>query len=76
MTSDEVFNEEHKLRRQNAIVAGVCGGLVEFYGIRPFWFPLLFVVLMLPGGLPGFDPYLLLWLIVPRKREKRHLRCG
>ncbi len=56
----------HKLRRQNGIVAGVCGGLGEFYGISPFWFRLLFLILLLPGGLPGFLPYILLWLIIPR----------
>jgi len=56
----------NKLRRQNGIVAGVCGGLGEFYGISPFWFRLLFLILLLPGGLPGFLPYVLLWLVIPR----------
>lgn len=56
----------NKLRRQNGIVAGVCGGLGDFYGISPFWFRLLFLILLLPGGLPGFLPYVLLWLVIPR----------
>ena len=55
------------LRRQNGIIGGVCGGLAEFTGIGVFWFRLLFVLLLLPGGLPGLLPYLLLWLIIPRK---------
>ena len=59
----------NKLRRQNGILAGVCGGLAAFYGISPFWFRLLFLTLLLPGGLPGLVPYLILWLVIPRKRR-------
>ncbi|HSR66340.1 MAG TPA: PspC domain-containing protein [Acidobacteriota bacterium] len=57
---------ENKLRRQNGIVAGVCGGLGAFTGLNPMWFRILFLVLLMPGGLPGFLPYLILWLIVPK----------
>jgi phage shock protein C len=60
--------ETNKLRRQNGIIAGVCGGLGAFFGINPVWFRLLFLLLLLPGGLPGFLPYVLLWIIVPPKR--------
>jgi phage shock protein C len=60
--------DEHKLRRQNGIVAGVCGGLAEFTGINVFWFRLAFLILFLPGGLPGLVPYLILWIVIPRKR--------
>lgn len=62
------MTDDHKLRRQNGIVAGVCGGLAEFTGISVFWFRLLFIILMLPGGLPGVIPYLVLWLVIPPKR--------
>jgi phage shock protein PspC (stress-responsive transcriptional regulator) len=58
---------ENKLRRQNGIVAGVCGGLGEFFGINPLWFRLAFLLLLLPGGLPGLVPYIVLWLIMPRR---------
>jgi phage shock protein PspC (stress-responsive transcriptional regulator) len=58
----------NKLRRQNGIVAGVCGGLGEFFGISPWVFRIIFLLLMAPGGLPGLLPYLLLWLIVPARR--------
>jgi len=61
---------EHQLRRQNGIVAGVCGGLAEFTGINVFWFRLAFLLLALPGGLPGLVPYLILWIIIPRKRGR------
>jgi len=60
---------KNKLRRQNGIFAGVCGGLAAFYGISPFWFRLLFLILLLPGGFPGIVPYLILWIIIPRRRD-------
>ncbi len=59
--------EAAKLRRQNGIVAGVCGGLGAFYGIKPFWFRLLFLILLLPGGLPAILPYAILWVVIPRR---------
>ena len=61
------LTQEGKLRRQNGIVAGVCGGLGEFYGIKPIWFRILFLLLMLPGGFPGVLTYLVMWLAVPKR---------
>ncbi len=61
------FQTQNELRRQDGIVAGVCGGLAAFFGISAFWFRLLFILLMLPGGLPGLLPYIVLWIIIPRK---------
>jgi len=58
-----------KLRRQDPVIAGVCGGLGAFFGIRPLWFRILFLILLLPGGLPGLVPYLVLWLIIPKRRS-------
>jgi phage shock protein C len=46
-------------------IAGVCGGLGEYFDIDPIIFRILFVILILPGGLPGLIPYVLLWILVP-----------
>lgn len=59
--------KENKLRRQNGMVAGVCGGLGAFFGISPFWFRLLFLILMIPGGAPGLIPYVIMWIVIPRR---------
>jgi phage shock protein C len=58
---------EKQLRRSrhNRWIAGICGGLGEFFGLGAFWFRLLFFILLLPGGLPGLVPYIILWLIIP-----------
>lgn len=51
--------------RRNRIIAGVCGGLGEFFGIAPFWFRLGFLIALLPGGIPGILPYVIAWIIIP-----------
>lgn len=61
--------EVNKLRRQNGIVAGVCGGLGEFFGLNPWIFRIIFLILAMPGGLPGVLPYLLLWVLIPSRRS-------
>jgi len=48
------------------MIAGVCGGLAEFFGVRAFWFRLAFLIALIPGGVPGLGLYLLLWLIIPK----------
>ena len=57
----------NELRRQNGVIAGVCGGLGEFFGINPLWFRVVFIFLLLPGGLPGILPYVILWVVIPRQ---------
>ncbi len=51
--------------RRNRIIAGVCGGLGEFFGIGAVWFRLAFLIALIPGGVPGFLLYLLAWIIIP-----------
>ena len=62
-------NERGPVRRSrtNRIFAGVCGGLANFFGISAFWFRLAFLIALLPGGVPGFLLYLIMWLIIPNE---------
>jgi len=55
--------------RRNRVIAGVCGGLSEFFGISAFWFRLAFFIALIPGGVPGLVPYLVLWIIIPKDRS-------
>jgi phage shock protein C len=64
---DEMQEHYRTLRRQNGMIAGVCGGLGAFFGVSPWWFRILFLILLLPGGLPGFLPYVILWIAIPRR---------
>jgi phage shock protein C len=47
------------------MLAGVCGGLGQFFGISPAWFRIGFLIATIPGGIPGIGLYILMWLIVP-----------
>lgn len=49
------------------MLAGVCGGLGEFFGISPAWFRLAFLIMLLPGGVPGILAYTILWIIIPNE---------
>jgi phage shock protein PspC (stress-responsive transcriptional regulator) len=62
-------NQKQPLRRsrRNRVLAGVCGGLGEFFGISPFWFRLGMLLALIPGGVPGLLIYLLLWIMVPKE---------
>ncbi len=55
--------------RRDHVIAGVCGGLAEFFGISVVWFRLGFLIALIPGGVPGVGLYLLLWLILPKSAE-------
>ena len=52
--------------RSNRVIAGVCGGLGEFFGISATWFRIGFLIALIPGGIPGILLYLLLWLIITK----------
>jgi phage shock protein C len=60
-------NQRKPLRRskRNRIVAGVCGGLAEFFGISSFWFRLAFLIALIPGGVPGILVYLIALVMIP-----------
>ena len=60
-------NQKRALRRSksNRIIAGVCGGLAEFFGISSFWFRLALIIALIPGGVPGILIYLILWIVIP-----------
>ena len=43
------------------------GGLAEYFGVDATIIRIIAVVLLLPGWLPGFVPYVILWIIVPEE---------
>lgn len=59
--------QKQPLRRskRSRMIAGVCGGLSEFFGVSSFWFRLAFLLALIPGGVPGILVYVIMWMIVP-----------
>jgi len=61
--------EYKRLYRSNrdAMVAGVAGGLAEYFNVDPTLIRLAFVGLgIVSGGVPAVMLYGILWLVVPR----------
>lgn len=51
--------------RNEVIIAGVCGGLAEYFGIDPVIVRLIFVLVTLTSGI-GLLVYPILWLVMPK----------
>lgn len=49
------------------MIAGICGGLAEYFDVDPVIIRIIAFILLLPGGLPGLIPYCILWIIIPEK---------
>ena len=51
--------------RKHRVIAGVAAGLAERFGVPIWLMRLLWILLLLPGGIPGLVPYLFLWIVIP-----------
>ncbi len=49
-------------------LAGVCAAFANYFDIDVTLVRLIWVLLLLPGGLPGLVPYLICWLVIPEDR--------
>lgn len=50
--------------RRERMLAGVCGGLGEYFGMDPTWIRLIFILFFLLGG-STLLLYIIMWIIVP-----------
>lgn len=50
--------------RRDRMVAGVCGGLADYFQVDSTIIRLLFILFILLGG-SGVLAYLIMWLVVP-----------
>lgn len=61
--------------RKDRVLAGVCGGLGEYFDIDPIIFRLLFVVLVIMGG-SGVLLYILCWILIPEEASTAKEKDG
>lgn len=57
-----------KLTRSSSdkVVAGICGGLAERFGIDVTLVRLIYVLISIfSAGFPGFIVYVILWVLIP-----------
>ncbi len=63
-------NNRHLYRsREECIIAGVCGGLADFFGLNVSRVRLILLLLILFAGLSVWV-YIVLWLVVPLEPQR------
>jgi phage shock protein C len=67
--------QQRKLRRsRDRWLAGVCGGIAEFFGWSALATRLAFIaVSLLSAAFPGILVYLVLWIVMPPPARGFHL---
>lgn len=67
MNTNKPYRRLYRSRKQK-MIAGVCGGLGEHFGIDPTWIRLLFVLMFFALG-SALLIYVILWIIIPLEPE-------
>lgn len=52
--------------RKDKMIAGVCGGLADYFGMDSTWMRLIFILFLFLGG-STILVYLVMWLVVPKE---------
>ena len=56
-----------KRSNKNRMIAGVCGGLAEYFGMDPTVVRIIYVLVsILSAAFPGILVYLILWVVIPQ----------
>ncbi len=60
---------ENKLyRSDHRVIAGVCAGLAEYFGIDIVLFRIIYLVVSIfSAAFPGTLVYIILWIVMPSK---------
>ncbi len=51
--------------KNNSMIAGVCGGLGEYFDMDPTFIRLLWILFILAGG-SGILAYIIAWIVIPQ----------
>lgn len=60
------MSDKKLTRSSNRIIAGVCAGLAEYFGLDVTMVRVLYVVLSSATAFSGTLVYLVLWILMPR----------
>ena len=53
-------------RSSNQVIAGVCGGLAEYFGWEPTMVRIIYVLLTIFTAFSGVLVYVVMWIVMPR----------
>jgi phage shock protein C len=54
--------------RKNRVIAGICGGLAEYFDVDPIIVRLITLILVLSAG-GGLIAYIIAWIVVPEEPD-------
>jgi phage shock protein C len=65
---------ENRLYRskKDSVIAGVCGGLGEYFGIDPVILRIIAVILVLASGI-GLLAYIIAWIAIPQRKDEEEM---
>ena len=56
--------------KKDKIIAGVCGGIAEYFAIDPVWVRLIAVLLVFADGI-GILLYIIAWVLIPENPSQK-----
>ncbi len=54
--------------KKGRVVGGVALAIANYFDINVTLVRVIWIILLLPGGLPGLLPYIILWLVIPEEK--------
>ncbi len=62
--------------RTDSKIAGICGGLGDYFRVDSFWMRMIFIIFFLAGG-SAFIVYIIMWIMIPLEpiwSKKKHIK--
>ena len=74
-----LINKKDKMPQKKAVkrltrsktdkkIAGVAGGIANYFEIDPVLVRLIFALTCIPGGFPGLLAYIIAWIVMPQEK--------
>lgn len=54
--------------RDGRWIGGVATGFANYFDVDVILVRIIWILLLLPGGLPGFIPYMICWIMIPAEK--------
>lgn len=54
--------------KNGRVLGGVARAIANYFGAPILLVRFLWILLFLPGGLPGLLPYIILWIVIPSEK--------
>ena len=66
------MSNERKLTRSRSdrMLAGVCGGLAQFFGLGASLVRIAYAILTIFTAFAGVPVYILMWIIIPEEKNR------